>query len=267
MPTDPGLAAFTDRFLLRARVTPVALDRFDELIHRGAKIEAERMAGAISANVRATGADGNAHTGPGTGPGSGFTVRDINRISSHLSEVNTEAVGSHYRRLVRSLLQEGAEFSDRRIVQGLKLVRGATLLRRSTAARPADLWPLAHVWTVESDEHQLREMVHRIVADDGGDPLDSVTAEQIVRAAGFAVDRFERDEDRSSDAIDAALIEINQLRVQLVDRHPAAHAERDRLDALSQRIQRYHDPGLPAPTQPPHEWPERDSPMTGGEHV
>jgi MoxR-like ATPase len=264
LPVDPGLAAFADRFLLRARVTPVAQDRFDELIRHGSEIEAQRMASAIQANVTATRSGGGAGPGaPGSVRGSGFTVKDVNLISRHLASVDTGAVHSRYRQVVQGLLQEQVELSDRRIVQGLKLVRGAALLRRATIARPADLWPLAHLWTNEEDEQPVAEMVQRVVEEDGGDPLDhAVTPEQIAREAEFARQRFETGQDRSPGAIDAALIEINRLRDQLVARHPTAHAERDRIDAASAEIQRYHDPDWPGPDQP-----EPSTPTTGGEHV
>jgi MoxR-like ATPase len=230
LPADPALAAFTDRFLLRVRVAPVAADRFDELIRLGSEIEAERLAEAISGKIREA---GPAH--------SAFSVDDIDRISRVLDEVNTEDVRPPYGSLVRGLLTEQAELSDRRIVLGLKLVRGAALLRGAMTARPSDLWPIEYIWSDIADEDRLRELVRQIVQDDGGDPLGrSISPEQIARQAEAVADRFENSGDYSFGAIEAALIEINRLRGQLTGLHPRAGAQRHRIDEAAKRVQAYY---------------------------
>lgn len=252
LPTDPGLAAFTDRFLLRARVASVARDRFDDLIREGTALEDARLAAAVSANR----SPGRPRATPSGRGGAVLGVADVNRLSEHLEKVDTAPVQAHYRALVHGLLKEGVELSDRRIVLGLKLVRGAALLRSATVARPADLWPLAHLWVEESDEQAVREAVRRVVDEDGGDPLERTgTPRQLVRQAEFAVTEFETAADRSPAAVEATLIRLNDVFNRLSDSHPTAAAERDRIVVLMDRVQEYLNPD---PTMAPGDPGARD---------
>lgn len=258
LPADPGLAAFTDRFLLRARVAPVAGERFDDLIREGTALEDARLTAAVRANRL----PGLPLAKPQGRSGAVLSVADVNRLSEQLAKVDAGPVQAHYRALVHGLLKEGVELSDRRVVLGLKLVRGAALLRSAAVARPADMWPLAHVWVEESDERVVREAVRRVVDEDGGDPLERAgTPGQLVREAQFAVTEFETAGNLSPAAVEATLIRLNDVLNRLSDLHPAAAGERDVVEAAMERVQAYLNPHPPEAPGYPGAYDQ------GGEHV
>lgn len=81
-------------------------------------------------------------------------------------------IGAQYQELIRRLRSEGVDLSDRRLVKGLKLIRGAALLDGREEADARDLWPLNHIWSNSEDVSILREVIQPIVADAGGPNLD-----------------------------------------------------------------------------------------------
>lgn len=82
-------------------------------------------------------------------------------------------IGAQYQELIRRLRSEGVDLSDRRLVKGLKLIRGAALLDGREEADARDLWPLNHIWSNPEDVSILREVIQPIVADAGGPDLDT----------------------------------------------------------------------------------------------
>ncbi|MEB8343008.1 AAA family ATPase [Streptomyces endophyticus] len=156
IPDDPGLTAFSDRFLIRLLVEPVGGTDLERLLLVGWQHEARRLAAA-----------GN--EAPSAGGGT-LTVDRLTRLSLRLRDIDLDPVLGEHRELTRQLLIQGVKLSDRRLVRSLKLVAGAALLRESQAAQPVDLWPLAHIWTDPADRTTVEEAVHAVVEKHGGEP-------------------------------------------------------------------------------------------------
>lgn len=156
IPDDPGLTAFSDRFLIRLLVEPVGGNDLERLLLVGWRHEARRLAAAGSEAAPARG---------GT-----LTVDRLTRLSLRLRDIDLDPVLGEHRELVRQLLIQGVKLSDRRLVRSLKLVAGAALLRESQTAQPVDLWPLAHIWTDPADRTTVEEAVHAVVEKHGGEP-------------------------------------------------------------------------------------------------
>jgi MoxR-like ATPase len=156
IPDDPGLTAFSDRFLIRLLVEPVGGSDLERLLLVGWRHETRRLAAAGSEAPPARG---------GT-----LTVDRLTRLSLRLRDIDLDPVLGEHRELVRQLLIQGVKLSDRRLVRSLKLVAGAALLRESQTAQPVDLWPLAHIWTDPADRTTVEEAVHAVVEKHGGEP-------------------------------------------------------------------------------------------------
>nr|WP_277349543.1 AAA family ATPase [Streptomyces sp. S3(2020)] len=156
IPDDPGLTAFSDRFLIRLLVEPVGGTDLERLLLVGWRHETRRLAAAGSEAPPARG---------GT-----LTVERLSRLSLRLRDIDLDAVLGEHRELIRQLLIQGVRLSDRRLVRSLKLVAGAALLRESQTAQPVDLWPLAHIWTDPADRTTVEEAVHAVVEKHGGEP-------------------------------------------------------------------------------------------------
>ncbi|NUP49207.1 MAG: hypothetical protein HOW97_18150 [Catenulispora sp.] len=264
LPSDPALEAFTDRFLLRVRVAPVAADHFDDLLAVGAGIEQQRLDLILEEQrrSRAAGAGGAAGSaGPAGSPGfgarpyrasrgdrsAGFTLDDLDQITAAVSEVDVAKVHDPYRALVHELLRQGVELSDRRIVLGLKLIRAAALLDHRLRARPADLWPLAHFWTDEGDEPLVAEAVRAVVAEDGGDPgMPGVSARMLALRAADYFRAFQAG-DFSPGTVDDTLKRLSHLRRTIEDHHPSAREEREEISVLIRKVQTYYNPAGPGP--------------------
>jgi MoxR-like ATPase len=156
IPDDPGLTAFSDRFLIRLLVEPVGGTDLERLLLVGWRHETRRLAAAGS-------------TAPPPRAGT-LTVDRLTRLSLRLRDIDLDPVLGEHRELVRQLLIQGVKLSDRRLVRSLKLVAGAALLRESATAQPVDLWPLAHIWTDPADRTTVEEAVHAVVEKHGGEP-------------------------------------------------------------------------------------------------
>jgi MoxR-like ATPase len=128
-------------------------------------------------------------------------------------------VEASYAELVRELLAEGLELSDRRIVKGLKLVAGAALLRRAEEAGPEDLWPLNYFWLGVEEAEVARRVIQPRVDAGGGPRLDSTrSVDEIL--ADLSVIRAQEPRLHSEVALGAHLKAINRLRRELIRDHP-----------------------------------------------
>lgn len=167
IPDDPGLTAFSDRFLIRLQVEPVGGTDLERLLQVGWEHEKRRLAASVDVGAAA----GRPARGGGTVTSGGtVTVERLGQLALRLRDIDLDPVLGEHRELVRQLLIQGVRLSDRRVVRSLKLVAGAALLRESRTAQPADLWPLAHIWTDPADRTTVEEAVHTVVEKYGGEP-------------------------------------------------------------------------------------------------
>lgn len=227
LPADPGLTAFADRFLVRVRVAPVAERHLDRLLDLGGERDAERTGAALDAlqpGAAAPPATGQPVPGP-------FTPQDVNVLSRERAEVDDRPVRPAYTGLIRDLLQQGVTLSDRRIVQGLKLVTAAALLDGRREARPGDLWPVEYIWAEPGeDEAVVAEAVRALVDADGGGPERRRRSPQgILREAREIVQQLDATVPAREADLRYALGRLTRLQTELGDADSGVQAELNKL--------------------------------------
>lgn len=117
LPDDEHLAAFSDRFLVRAFVTPVPDAKLEELLD---------VTEARSDVTRAS-------------------MADVDAVSRVAGTVDTTAVRDDLAHAVCLLRRAGVALTDRRIVKLRKLIAAAAALAGRARATAADLWPIITV--------------------------------------------------------------------------------------------------------------------------
>lgn len=205
LPDDPALQAFSDRFLLRLEVESVGAAQLPELLSRGWAREQVRQAEASEPGV--------------------LLMADLIELSHSVHGVDIEPVRGLLADLVGELLAQGVTLSDRRIVRAQKLIAAATLLREDSVAGSRDLWPLAHLWTVQSDAALVRDTVNERVTADGGEPLlRGRSPEQLQALAEHEARRvLDRQGVVARGALVAAIRSVNELLTEARTDHPAAY--------------------------------------------
>ena len=162
-PDDPSLHAFADRFLLRLELNKVEDDLIDDLVDRGWGLEQEKMAAAIRSEAGKSSDRVLAD----------IEIKDILELHQRLLEVKVSQVQPEYSRLMRELRAEGVNFSDRRMVKGLKLIAGAALLRESDEANLADFWPLLYMWDRPEEAAVVKSVVEPRLLEAGSELLET----------------------------------------------------------------------------------------------
>ena len=142
LPTDPTLAAFADRFLVRVFVERVADPFLEDLLTAG---------WAVSRPP--TPADSE-HTGG---------ILDV--AAAFVDQVDLSRARPVLAQAVRLLRRHGIELSDRRIVRSQRLVAAAAVLDGRTTATPADLWPIVSVIPTAEDQLRSEEILHELLAE------------------------------------------------------------------------------------------------------
>ncbi|MGW7005222.1 AAA family ATPase [Streptomyces sp. NPDC054933] len=209
IPDDPGLTAFSDRFLIRLQVDPVSGDELERLLAVGWRHEMRRLsaAGGRRPSGRTSGA---------------VTLRRLGELTVRLRDVDLDPVLPYHQELVQELLVQGVRLSDRRLVRSLKLVAAAALLRESQLAEPTDLWPLAHIWTEPVDRHTVEQAVQTMVEKHGGEAVQRCRpdAELLLDAREIAGPLTARRHPPSEWSVVHALDQLNLLHRELMEHQP-----------------------------------------------
>ncbi len=114
LPDDESLAAFADRFLLRAFVAPVGDAQLEELLEGGWQVEHERG-------------------------GHQAQLADIDRLATAARAATLVAIRPALAEAIRTLRGAGITLSDRRVVKLQRLVAAAAALDGRAEATTADL--------------------------------------------------------------------------------------------------------------------------------
>jgi MoxR-like ATPase len=205
LPDDPALQAFNDRFLLRLEVEPVGSAQLSDLLNRGWERERTRELESGEPPV--------------------LLIDDLRELSDCVREVDIGLVRGILADLVGELIAQGVTLSDRRIVRAQKLVAAAALLREEGTARPRDLWPIAHLWTVRSDAALVRDTVNEHITADGGEPLTAGRSpDQLLALAEHEARRvLGRPGIAPRGAVIAAIRSVNELLTEARTNHPTAY--------------------------------------------
>ncbi|MEH2368492.1 AAA family ATPase [Nostoc sp.] len=221
VPDDPSLHAFADRFVLRLEVNKVEDSQIDELLEQGWELEKERIEAAKRAMVNQA----------ATKVLSSVKLDDILQLHARLMEVNIANIRPEYGSLVREMRAEGIDFSDRRVVKGLKLIAGATLLRGAESAEVVDLWPLYHLWDRPEEADVLKTVLNPRLEEAG---LDSLKISRPVADIIMDLETIAAQEQflSSESSVGAHLMALNKLRQEMIANHPQDIDARKRVEAV-----------------------------------
>jgi MoxR-like ATPase len=144
LPTDPSLAAFADRFLLRVFVEPISDPMLEELLTAGWKLSVaeddERPAASMAM---------------------------LDELARRARAVDLDDIVPRLAEAVRRLRARGLHLSDRRVVRAQRLIAAAAALDGRGRATAADLWPLVYVVPTAEEQATAREVLAPVLA--GGD--------------------------------------------------------------------------------------------------
>lgn len=221
VPDDPSLHAFADRFVLRLEVNKVEDSQIDELLEQGWELEQERIEAAKRAMANQA----------ATKVLSSIKLDDILQLHARLMEVNIANIRPEYGSLVRELRAEGIDLSDRRVVKGLKLIAGATLLRGAESAEVVDLWPLYHLWDRPEEADVLKTVLNPRLEEAG---LDSLKISRPVADIIMDLETIAAQEQflSSESSVGAHLMALNKLRQEMIANHPQDIDARKRVEAV-----------------------------------
>ena len=216
MPDDPTLRAFSDRFALRLEIEPIPDESLGDMLEKGWDLELERINRSVT--------QGEALLDPA----------QLELLYQELAHIGVGGVLSQYQEVIRRLRAEGVRLTERRMVKGLKLIRGAALLDGRSEADVRDLWPLNHVWNTPEDVPILRQVVQPLVEEAGGPALDTH------RRLEDLVEELELLESRApaltgEGAFTAHLSALAQIRRELLLYHVDAKALLQRVERLIQQ--------------------------------
>lgn len=191
LPTDPTLAAFADRFLVRVFVERVSDPFLDDLLTAGWE------------SSRPPAPSDSEHTGG---------LLDV--AAAFVDTVDLALARPALAQAVRLLRRHGIELSDRRIVRTQRLVAAAAVLDGRRIASPADLWPIVTVIPTADDQRRGEEVLHELLADTRN-RVATVAAED---ASHGVAARAERLADAARDALAAPVDEGRRLRLEGIAR-------------------------------------------------
>ncbi len=165
LPEDEALAAFADRFLLRAFLDPIPDPRLEELLEGGWSL-------AQATDARRA------------------TMGDLDALNAAALAADLGPVRPHLAHAIRLLRKGGIVLSDRRAVKVQRLIAAAAVMAGRAAPTSADLWPL--VTAVPSREGQIaaRDVLRDVLAESENRALGAAAAEAslgpLARAARIA---------------------------------------------------------------------------------
>jgi MoxR-like ATPase len=166
LPEDESLAAFADRFLLRAFVEPVGDPFLEQLLTEGWGVQGpppEPVAGAMAA---------------------------LDTLSAMLRQVDLTDARPHLAHAVRVMRKAGIVLPDRRVVRTQRLIAAAALLDGRSTAGAADLWPVIYAVPTAQGQSLAREALGALLVRSENQTLMGAAAEAsggpLARAARIA---------------------------------------------------------------------------------
>ncbi len=166
LPDDGALAAFADRFLVRAFLDPVADARLEDL-----------LAGAWNLS------DAPSHTA---------SLADLDTLSAAARRVDLDAVRPHLAHAVRLLRKHGVQLSDRRTARVQRLVAAAAVMGGRSVATAADLWPLVAAVPTRDEQAAARACLRDLLAQTDNAALhaaaESASSGPLARARRLAAE-------------------------------------------------------------------------------
>ncbi len=152
LPDEPALAAFADRFLVRAFIEGIPDPRLEDLLESGWALDRQP-------------------------PQGGASIAHLDRLATAARDVDLSAVRPHLAHAVRLLRSSGISLSDRRIVKSQRLVAAAATLAGRTTATAADLWPVIYVVPTAEAQEVARDVLRDRLATSRNANVPAAAAE------------------------------------------------------------------------------------------
>lgn len=152
LPEDEQLAAFADRFLVRAFVEPIADSGLEELLSAGWSLGADAEGATAS-------------------------LAELDLLSQAARQIDLTPVRTQLAHAIRLLRGAGIELSDRRMVRSQRLIAGAAALAGRSRASEADLWPLVYALPTEQAQNLGRDVLRELLAASANTALVAAAAE------------------------------------------------------------------------------------------
>ena len=153
LPEDEQLAAFADRFLVRAFVEPIGDSGLEELLSAGWSLRSEE-----------------ALSGPPA-------MELVDRLSTVALAMDLRPVRTALAHAVRLLRSAGIDWTDRRIVRTQRLVAAAAALAGRERPTEADLWPLVFALPTAEAQRLGRDVLRDLLARSESSALAAAAAE------------------------------------------------------------------------------------------
>lgn len=167
LPEDETLAAFSDRFLVRAFIEPIPDPRLEELLEGGWRIGSRPAAAALAG---------------------GTAVLDA--LAQAALHADLAPIRPKLAQAVRMLRGAGVTLTDRRAVKLQKLVAAAAVLAGRTTPTDADLWPLIFAVPTAEGQRIARDVLRELLSKSESAALSAAAAEAsagpLARAARIA---------------------------------------------------------------------------------
>jgi MoxR-like ATPase len=152
LPDDESLAAFADRFLLRAFLDPIPDPRLEELLE-----------GGWSLGVK--------------GEGRRASMDHLDILAAAVSAADMTKVRGHLAHAIRALRKSGVVLSDRRAVKAQRLVAAAAVMAGRTQPTEADLWPLVTAVPTREGQVAARDALRDVLGRSENAALSAAAAE------------------------------------------------------------------------------------------
>lgn len=166
MPTDPSLAAFADRFLVRMFLEPIDDGLMEHLL------ETTWAAGAESSPATPS-----------------LSLAQLDHLRAARASCDVSAVRPVLAHAIRVMRAAGVPITDRRAVKAQSLVAAAAVLDGRTAARTADLWPLPLIVPTNESQIAAREVLGPLL-DDASNAVAPHAAELLSASRASRADRL-----------------------------------------------------------------------------
>ncbi len=152
IPEDEQLAAFADRFLVRAFVEPIGDSALEELLSSGWSLGRGQDAALSS-------------------------MAHLDTLAAAALDMDLSTLRPAIAQGVRLLRGAGIELSDRRVVRMQRLIASAAVLAGRTQPTEADLWPMVFALPTEQAQHLGRDVLREFLAASENGILLSAPAE------------------------------------------------------------------------------------------
>jgi MoxR-like ATPase len=197
LPDDEALAAFADRFLLRAFLDPIPDPRLEELLEGGWSL-------AVAAE------------------GARASMEHLDALAAGVAAADLAPVRPHLAHAIRVLRKNGVTLSDRRAVKVQRLVAAAAVMAGRAQPTQADLWPIVLAVPTREGQSAARDALRDVLSRTENPALAAAAAEAslgpLARAGRIAAAGDEALAGRPAEGGDAGAIEAWRLKLEGVAR-------------------------------------------------